>query len=200
MENVAKTLTVTTECGGGCTHCPFSNPQMKKLHLPLETAKQVFAAGSEKLVVISGGEPLEYPYFFELLDGLQHETKKVRIATGGHKDLGIYVETFKNLLNFDGVSLGTDVISARAPLMVIHSKTWRKNVTTLNENNIPYSLTFTILNDQEHFSDLLEKTRIWGALPRFIYLRVAAKNFTEELRQSFERFYPSVSVIVDELS
>ncbi|WP_413613259.1 radical SAM protein [Bdellovibrio sp. HCB-110] len=200
MENVAKTLTVTTECSGGCTHCPFSSPQMKRLHLPLETARQVFAAGSEKLVVVSGGEPLEYPYFFELLSGLQHETKKVRIATGGHKDLAVYLESFKGLINFDGISLGTDVISARSPHMVVHSKMWRKNVVTLNENNISYSLTLTILDDQDHFSDLLEKTKIWGARPQFIYLRVAAKYFTSEVKRSLEHFYPTASVIVDELS
>lgn len=167
---VADTITTTTNCTGGCSHCPFSHPDMEKLDLDLKSIKHLVEQSKSPLLVLSGGEFFEYNQIELLFPYLSASDKKYRIATGGHIDLLPYVTHLKNLKGLEGISLGTDIIFRQGSFN--KTEIWIENLNLLIKNKIPYSLTFTILDEmdlvvEEKFQFLLQKK----LLPQFIYLR-----------------------------
>lgn len=195
---VAETIYITTKCSGGCPHCPFNHPQMEKWHLELNAIKDLFDKLHSPLVVLSGGEFFEYDQIEPLLQYLAIVQKKYRIATGGHIDLSPYIALLKQLSivgSFEGVSLGTDMILRQNNFN--KKETWIKNLNLLNQNQLPYSLTFTIL-DQDDL-DIKEKFNILAQeniRPQFIYLR-HSKNANADVIHGIKTLFPEQSIITD---
>lgn len=195
---VAETISITTNCSGGCPHCPFGYPQMETWHLELQTIKDLIEKSHAPLLVLSGGEIFEYDQIESLLQYLSNVSQKYRLATGGHIDLSVYVSHLKNLChlgNLEGISLGTDMIFRQN---VFNKKeTWIHNLNLLNQNQIPYSLTFTIL-DQDDL-ELKEKFNVLAQenlQPQFIYLR-HSKNAKFELIHKIRTLFPKHTIVSD---
>jgi len=145
LSEIANTIMLTTKCSSGCTHCPFSNPDLEKLFLAPTMVQKIMSQSSDRLTVLSGGEPFEHPQISEILTNLSKQTTPFRIAIGGFVDLNPWINKLKhlNLLgSFLGISMRTDVLSSR----VNHSDwvpIWKNNIQLFFEFQIPYSLTFS---------------------------------------------------------
>lgn len=171
--NFALPIMLTTKCSAKCTHCPFSNPNLKELHLPTEMALKAIDNSNHELFVLSGGEPFEYPDLTKLLLCLRGRKKLFRIATGGFIDLTPWIKTIKETLECTGISIGTDVFFERS--LFFSRDSWQKNVDLLNEHCIPYSITLTILNGQ-NLSSFQEIKAMKNLNPEFYYIRLPNEN------------------------
>lgn len=192
---VADTITITTNCSGSCSHCPFSHPQMKKLNLDLKSIKHLIEKSNSPLLVLSGGEFFEYDQVEDLFQYLSASPKKYRIATGGHLDLQPYLVHLKNLCGLEGISLGTDIIFRQESFNKI--ETWINNLNLLIENNIPYSLTITLLEKDDLVVE--EKLKFFSQrnlLPQFIYLR-RSKNAKVSLIHLIKNTFSGATIIND---
>lgn len=198
MTILAKTIMLTTVCYAGCNHCPFSSPEMLPKHLSLGHVKRILQNSPERMIVLSGGEPFEYPHIEELLMEKSGSDKQLRIATGGHKNLSPYLELLKSIPNLDGISLGTDVMSTRCSDMDLKN-IWKNNVALLNSEKIPYSLTFTAKSDLELISSLMKNIEPLHLFPQFIYLRSPSGDLRDDIQSEINRLFPHVQVIWDEL-
>lgn len=171
----ANTIMLTTKCSGGCSHCPFSNPDLEKLFLAPNIIETIINQSPGRLAILSGGEPFEHPMISDILTNLGKQTLPFRIATGGFIDLNPWIATLKHLSRIkgglQGISLGTDVLSTR----VTHSNwvpIWKNNIQLFFEFQIPYSLTFSIENDFD-----VTRLNLWdwadqfNGKPDFIYIR-----------------------------
>lgn len=193
---------LTTKCSAGCSHCPFSDPELDKLFLNRKTIKKILARSNNKLTIFSGGEPFEHPEISKILLDLRKQKIPFRIATGGFVDLAPWLENLKLLVHpfgtLQGISMGTDVLSSR----VKHSNwahTWKNNIHLLYSNNIPYSLTFTAGNDLD-FSrlNLWRWPALFKSKPEFIYLR-ANSIFMKEWNKKIQKTFKYIPIIEDDL-
>lgn len=192
---VADTITITTKCSGGCSHCPFSHPDMEKLNLDLKSIKHLVEKSNSPLLVLSGGELFEYDQNEHLFQYLTTSTKRFRIATGGHLDLQPYIARLKNLGGLEGISLGTDIIFRQDSFNKIEM--WIDNLNLLIKNNIPYSLTFTILdNDDLAIEEKLKFFSQGNLLPQFIYLR-RSKNAKTAILDLIKNTFSGATIIND---
>ncbi len=187
----ANTIMTTTQCSGGCTHCPFSNPLLDKLFLPTESIVSLVNQ-SEKLAILSGGEPFEHPEILKILIELSTTIIPFRIATGGFIELDKWIDKLKELsqsnIAFKGISMGTDVLSNR----VLHSNwvpVWQHNINSLIDAKIPFSLTLTIDSEFElNRFNLFSWTEIFKDMPEFIYLRYRGDEdiWIKRIKDGFE--------------
>lgn len=191
-----KTILLTTKCSGGCTHCPFSNPQLEHLFLSLDAVKSILENFSGTLVVISGGEPFEHPQLAEVLSLSEARSLPFRIATGGFIDLTSWTMTLKNLKFLQGISMGTDVLSSR----LCHSNwapIWFNNIKLFDSLQIPYSITFTLseeltFNHCNFFQLQLN--------PQFIYLRYSKIADLRRWIGHLEELFPNIEIIQEKTS
>ncbi|MFM6928818.1 MAG: radical SAM protein [Bdellovibrio sp.] len=198
MEQLAKTLVLTTECSAGCSQCPFSNRNMIKRHLPVKKALQILAESSESLVVVSGGEPFEYVEIHSLLESLEYGVVPFRIATGGHVDLAPFIPKLKKLQALQGISLGTDVLTAKVNPDRRLPEVWQKNVYALQKVGIPISITVTVVDDAAEIQSIYEFIKRHGIRPQFFYIR-SHPDFRSEVQDLLRTDYPNTFQIVDEL-
>ncbi len=195
---IAKTLMLTTKCKATCRHCPFHSMGIGDHLLSLDEAKSILTSFREKMLVISGREPFEYPFLHDLLRIPISQDRSIRIATGGYVDIEPWIGSLKSHPNFEGISLGTDVLSSRCS-RIEHFQTWRQNLETLNKHGIPYSLTFTLGEDLEPVSQLIEKFIDLYPRPQFIYLRAKGEDMAEKMKDQFYLYFPNVPIIFDQL-
>lgn len=197
-QRVAEPLMLTTQCSAGCSHCPFSDPNLIKMHLPLHALSRWIADARSPLRVISGGEPFEHPEFDRILQMLQEAKTPFRIATGGFVDLKPWAESLSQLRattpHFVGVSLGTDVLTGRCPKPELATR-WKANLALLNDLAIPYSLTFTLGSDIS--SALLESIRDLGVRPEFLYFRQVGTGARAWFERA-DRDFLGVPVVLDQ--
>lgn len=195
-EQIAFTIMTTTQCSAGCKHCPFSDPKMRKQNLEITKIINLINKAEEDLVVLSGGEFFEHSQIDSLLCELKNiKTQKFRITTGGHIDLAPYISTLKQIQNLEGISIGTDTIN-------LHAEIWTQNLLLLEEQQIPYSLTFTLISysylDLKKILQTIKKLKV---NPQFVYVRV----YTEEHYTPFSkidkltRFFIDRPLLVDYL-
>lgn len=172
---------------------------MTQLHLSLPESVMTFNNAKSKLVVLSGGEPFEYEHIKGLLQYLEITKQFFRIATGGHVDLEPFIESLKRSESLAGISVGTDVISHRSLESTSLERKWQKNINFLNESNLPYSLTFTVLEDLDGAVNLVAKTLALGAQPEFIYLRISSLTPLNTVKKEILSYYPNIQLITDEI-
>lgn len=201
---VAKTVMMTTKCSGGCSHCPFSNSSLEKLFLPTERIIKILNQTTEKLAILSGGEPFEHPDISEILTHLSEIKTPFRIATGGFVDLDPWVNELIYLSNhnnaFKGISLGTDVLSNR----INHSDwvpIWERNVHLLIQAQVSFSLTLTISPDfQLDQFDLFSWTETFKGMPEFIYLRHLNDEYHDIWIEKIHATFEKTPIIRDDIS
>lgn len=189
---------MTTRCSAGCTHCPFGNPSMQRLSLSRERVMKILTESSAPLVVLSGGEPFEHPEIGEILRDLCNVSTPYRLATGNFLDLRRWsqalVELTQTSPGFQGLSLGTDVLTARCADPVL-AEIWSRNLMLFNSFEIPYSITITV---GPEISRMLPKVlKMSGCRPQFFYLRHQNQNELAAWRAALEEFFPGVGVIED---
>lgn len=192
---------ITTKCSGGCEHCPFSNPLLEKLFLPPKAIVKILHQTIEKLAILSGGEPFEHPEIDEILTDLSEVTTPFRIATGGFIMLEPWVDKFKSFRDtaFRGISIGTDVISNR----INHSDwvpIWEHNVNLLIQEQIPFSLTFTISSEfQVSRFDIFSWSEIFKGMPEFIYLRHFDEASRDVWLEKIQTTFGKTPLIIDDI-
>jgi len=197
MNPIAKTLMLTTQCSALCSHCPFSDPSLKRIELTLDQVLFKLENAQEDLVVLSGGEVFEYTQLPKLLQELQSKNKKrLRIATGNFIPLKNHLQILKHLPHFEGLSLGTDTL-------IKFEAIWFKNMSSIQDYGIPYSLTFTLLkNIRFPLEDVLSRLSRLNLNPQFIYLR--SDSLTDETliqqTQKVKDFFANFTIIEDHLN
>ncbi|WP_059359582.1 radical SAM protein [Parachlamydia acanthamoebae] len=199
----ANTITITTQCSGGCSHCPFSHPNLPREHLKINTINSLFNSNKTPLVVISGGEPFEHPDISEILDNLKNQTTPFRIATGGFTDLALWIEKLQSLAKprgfLEGISMGTDVLSTLSN----HKKwvsIWVNNIKLFKEYKIPYSITFTLENNLKFEKiDLEALKNCLEIKPQFIYLRFFDKNLVREDIEKIIDLFDNTQILEDKI-
>jgi radical SAM protein with 4Fe4S-binding SPASM domain len=97
------TLAVTNQCNLHCRHCwPDSGPGNGDPSVPKDQVLRLiadFSALGAKKFVITGGEPLTHPDWFEILDfaGAQPNVREVRLQTNATLLTPVHVEAFLSL-------------------------------------------------------------------------------------------------------
>jgi pyruvate-formate lyase-activating enzyme len=202
--SVAKTVMMTTKCSGGCSHCPFSNPSLEPLFLPTETISRILNQTTEKLAILSGGEPFEHPEIMEILTKTSDAIIPFRIATGGFVPLDPWIEKLQTLSEqntaFKGISIGTDVLSNR----ISHSNwvpIWKSNVQLLILAQVPFSLTLTISPEfqLDRFAFFSWK-EIFKGMPEFIYVRHSNDGSQDIWTEKIQVTFGNVPIIQDDIS
>ncbi len=87
MTSEANLVLVTTMCSGGCQYCPFSRDGLEKSFLSPKIIEKIMSGGTNKLTILSGGEPFEHPEISKILTSLGKQTQVFRVATGGFINL-----------------------------------------------------------------------------------------------------------------
>jgi radical SAM protein with 4Fe4S-binding SPASM domain len=105
---------ITKECNLNCKHCySSSNIKDNKKYFDKKEAFSLiedFKKLNVPVVLISGGEPLTYPYFFDIVNKLREENIKVSISTNGILIDDEISTKLKNLnINYCGISIDGDV-------------------------------------------------------------------------------------------
>lgn len=105
---------ITKECNLNCKHCySSSNIKDNKLYFNKEEAFSLiedFKKLKVPVVLISGGEPLTYPYFFEIVKRLREFNIKVSISTNGTLIDDKISKSLKDLdINYCGISIDGDL-------------------------------------------------------------------------------------------
>jgi MoaA/NifB/PqqE/SkfB family radical SAM enzyme len=199
--NSVQTVMITTRCSAGCSHCPFSAQGLEKLSMPALTLKQIL--NPALLAVISGGEPFEHENAEEMLLSLTSYQGAFRIASGGFVPMKKFQEPLTMLrreaIGFQGISLGTDVLTARNNKAELKN-VWAENVRFLKEIKVPYSITITL--GAELSATLVKELFESGAQPDFFYVRHrahASENLANWLQQFAEHF-PRTQTMVDQIN
>jgi organic radical activating enzyme len=200
---LTETLMITSRCSAGCLPCAFGNGTVEHRFLSVPRTLEKIRSSDAPLVVISGGEPFEHPHFAQLVHSLAKghaRGKPFRIATGGHRSMAEYLPQLKAIEGFQGISLGTDVLSRICSNTKAYAHVWHENVRRLNEMQVPYSLTLTLHAAMTDAREVLKIAHRCGAQPEFVYLRVVSKNISaHECCTAVKALWPSVVVIFDEL-
>ncbi|MGK5594769.1 MAG: radical SAM protein [Parachlamydiaceae bacterium] len=87
-------ISLTTMCTAGCSHCPYSNPELPKLFLDTSSIKHIANTTSSSLIILTGGEPLLHPAITSILVDLSHDYNPFRLTTGGFIDFSPWVALF----------------------------------------------------------------------------------------------------------
>lgn len=206
-----QTLMITTRCSGECRPCPFAGGALPQRFLSTQDVVAAVQSSTARLVVITGGEPLEHPHFQDIVRALQRlpqqgECARFRVATGGHIPLQTFIEDLKECDRFVGFSIGTDVISEACTMQALHAKTWKENITALNSVGLAYSLTLTLHSAEVHPTQAnlravcapLRAAARFGARPKFIYLRHGhAEKKLDALGNLIAKFFHNTEIICD---
>lgn len=193
MQQLAsKLLIIHNACNAGCNHCPFGDSTEPTTIFSVHSIIREVENSPQPLLVISGGEPLLYPHLKALLDKLQYVSDKIiRIATGGHIDITPFLAGL-NFPTFSGISLGTDIWMPERNLNIHLRVSWLKNIVVLNQEKIPYSLTFT-LDPQIDVAQLLAQFDAKVVMPDFIMINEleSAKDvgLSEKIEQISQHFH-----------
>lgn len=143
---IGNLILISTLCSARCFHCPFGNKKNEK-HLEQEKIIEKINNSHFPLVVLSGGEPFEHPQLKDILKEIRNIKDKIfRLCTGGHIPLKKFFPHLKNMTNFTGISMGTDILFPQRNDQILSEIFW-KNIEDLNNNNIDYSITLTLGND-----------------------------------------------------
>lgn len=113
------TLAVTHRCNLNCRHCwpesgPDSNTPVVPSHQVLDLMAGFAALGAER-IVITGGEPLTHPYWFDMLSFAcsRPEIKEVRLQTNAVLITPAHVDAFLSLKD-KGLIIQTSLDGASA--------------------------------------------------------------------------------------
>jgi len=189
----AQPLLITTRCSGGCAPCPFASGRLPQKYMTCADVLNHLKASTAPLVVITGGEPFEHPHVEEIITELAQVSTPFRIATGGHIALSDSIARLHRSKGFQGISLGTDVLSDLSEHCREHTLTWKRNIRILEKNKIRYSLSLTLNPDFNAF-DVLQTALNCGAQPEFIYLRIPVTGASSRLPHSRSAYH---STLVD---
>lgn len=196
-------ISLTTMCSAGCSHCPYSNSELPKLFLKTSSINHIANTTSSSLIILTGGEPLQHPELTNILINLSNNHTPFRLATGGFINLNPWIDLFHSLHEkriFQGVSLGTDVISQRVSSSK-WVKTWILNIQLLQMHNVPYSLTMTIDPHLDFkWFDLWQWKRFNKGKPEFIYLRYLDEKRKKLWIQKIIKTFDALPIIEDHLS
>jgi|GEM_PF-5164373 len=174
----SSTVLIHPFCSAKCKHCPYGNLQ----HGAVREVSDIICEienKKEKLILISGGEPFEYPYLDVFLSQLSKIDKIFRIATGGHIPIHSLIQQLKRMKNFCGISLGTDILIEERNFNLAHMATWTKNLDLLKSESINYSITITAMENSAICS-LLQRLLFYNANPDFITLSEVEGNPIED--------------------
>lgn len=193
---------ITTQCSGGCSHCLFASPELKRLNLDSSKVIELAHKTSSGMVIISGGEPFQHPEISKILADFRDSGLMFRVATGGFVDLSAWLEILSLLFRekrLQGISVGTDVISSR----VISGKwdeIWKHNIHLLSINNIPFSFTLTIdyaFNfERSAFFEWISQKKY---SPTFIYLRYQSECLANKWMKMIKEVLPNVPILPEHL-
>jgi MoaA/NifB/PqqE/SkfB family radical SAM enzyme len=206
-----QTLMITTRCAGQCRPCPFAGGALPQRFLGTQDVVAAVQSSTARLVVITGGEPLEHPHFKDIVRALQRATHqdgsaRFRVATGGHIPLQAFIDDLKECDRFVGFSIGTDVISEACTMRASHTKTWKENITALNSVGLAYSLTLTLHSAEVPLAQAnlnavcapLRAAARFGARPKFIFLRHGhAEEKLSELGNLIAKLFQNTEIICD---
>lgn len=200
-EQTTETIMLTTKCSAKCSHCSFSNPNLKQLFLSIEQINKILERSASELIVISGGEPFEHPAIETILERLCEEKKPFRIATGGHINFDPWKDKLLKLLEkskgFKGISIGTDVLTTRVnqPHWIPN---WKNNLAFLCQYQIPFSITLTLGTDLTFsWFDLSNWNNFFQRLPEFFYIRYSDENLLAEFKKNQMECFKNVPHILD---
>lgn len=195
-----KIISLTTMCSAGCSHCPYSNPKLAKLYLKQSSIIKIVNLTSEKLIMLTGGEPLQHPEIAEILKHFLNSLTPFRLATGGFIDFKPWINQLEFLYKrhiLQGISIGTDVISQRVS-SAKWVKIWISNIQLLQNHRIPYSLTMTIDPELEFKWLNIWKCKIFkSAKPSFIFLRYLNKQTKNLWVEKIAKTFDSIPIIED---
>jgi MoaA/NifB/PqqE/SkfB family radical SAM enzyme len=208
-----QTLMITTRCAGQCRPCPFAGGKLTQRFLGTQDVVAAVQSSLARLVVITGGEPLEHPHFHDIVRALQRTPRQsgsasFRVATGGHIPLQTFIEDLKECDRFVGFSIGTDVISKACTMRASHTKIWKENITALNSVGLAYSLTLTLHPAEDHLAQTnlnavcapLRAAARFGARPKFIYLRHGhAEKKLDALGNLIAKLFQNTEIIYDSI-
>ncbi len=172
-------ILVNESCQAGCLHCPYG----KKTNIFPKSVKsiiQTIESCKSNFFILSGGEPLEYPFFALLLQELQFIKKPFRIATGGHVYILPYIGQLKTLTHFSGFSLGTDMLVYKRNLKPLLRIEWLRNLNILENEKIHYSLTVTLGTDV-FLEGLIKELVSLGCNPDFFMLSEKENEFISNI-------------------
>lgn len=181
-------LIVNENCRAGCIHCPYGRNEPQPLK-SLEILIQQVASSPARLILLSGGEPLEYPF---LVDLFRQIYTPFRIATGGHVEVAAFLPYLQQHRFFTGFSVGTDVmISCRNNNQTLKDQ-WLKNLRTLVEYRVSYSLTITVGRDID-LEALIALLYHHQVIPQFFMLSsIQGEVFADEEWNAFVRCIQTV--------
>lgn len=162
-------LLINSTCSAGCRHCPFGKKKDGK-HFELhEVFSQDVDLKDAKLLILSGGEPLEHPNLNQFIEHCNRLYLPFRIATGGHSPILQHLHQLNESKHFTGFSIGTDlIINERNNNQELRS-IWSSNIATLNRLNKKYSITITLCNSLD-LEELILKLLEYQANPSFFLL------------------------------
>lgn len=191
------TVLINLSCSAGCLHCDYGRNILKeplKMEIILDQIKKI----RTPFVLLSGGEPLEYPMLADLLFELTKLRKVFRIATGGHILLGPFLPLLTQNEFFCGISLGTDVLIKERNIKKEFRVNWLNNHGLIKEKRTHFSLTITIGKDF-NFMHLIEELSGLQVDPDFFTLsEIEAEDIGEDLweksRKILSDFFPSKEV------
>ncbi|PJD96468.1 MAG: hypothetical protein CK425_05710 [Parachlamydia sp.] len=146
------------------------------------------------MILLSGGEPLEYPFLLPLVTALEQVGKPFRIATGGHINIMPFLEILQNNRLFTGFSVGTDVMAIRRNNNEEFKMQWIENLRILSEWGCPYSLTITVGSGMQ-LEPLLKLFHYHKLDPNFLMLSgMEGEIFDDEewngFLQNIQNIYP----------
>lgn len=197
MHNNSELLLVHEGCQAGCSHCPFTKNNSFQLKM-VNTLVEIATLSKARMILLSGGEPLEYPFLFPLIAELKSIGKPFRIATGGHIDILPVLKVIQNNRLFTGFSVGTDVMMAERNNNKEFKKQWMDNLKILSDWNCNYSLTITV-DSEINLKSLLDLFKYISLNPDFFMLSgIEGKIFDDEewngFVQSILNIYPTKTV------
>lgn len=169
LSHEGQIIYISNTCQAGCNHCPYGVSNQIRDSLDINMIIQKIESSDRKLIILTGGEPLESPFFMELLDRLRSSKKLFRIATGGHIPIQPSIEKLMTLPYFTGFSLGTDILIPERNDKASFKANWLKNLFSIVEWKIHYSLTIT-LGSEIKLQELLKKLIGLGCNPDFFTL------------------------------
>jgi MoaA/NifB/PqqE/SkfB family radical SAM enzyme len=197
-KNHAETIMITTECTAKCAHCPFSIDGLPKLELSPEEILKIIVNSKQELIVLSGGEPFLHSKISRILESLSEVNKPLRIATGGFFDLSIVAPFLTQVKSLKGVSMGTDVLTSTHNLKGFKN-IWLKNLKTLENLRIPYSLTITLQENLNNYFEIINFLKSHKINSQFVYLRFPKSTDAETLKM-IKRDFPETYIYFDEIA
>ncbi len=159
-------LQLTSNCSAKCSHCKLysQNEEIK----PVDELISEATKRKSDILILSGGEPLEYPHFKDFIKIFNNiDGKFYRLATGGHIPLNTFLYELQQAKNFLGISLSTDIVLKCRNNSSILKNIWHHNIALINTLKINYNLTITMDNNLSK-SDLSSIKNLLVTQPSFI--------------------------------